>query len=161
MFYTIYKITNTVNGKIYIGKHQTKNTDDSYFGSGIALKKAICKHGRENFKKEVLFVFKTENEMNEKEKEIITEEFVARKDTYNIGIGGEGGAHFKGKKHSKDTIEHIKQFVNSPESLQRLIISGRKIGLSSKGRKLSEKARKNMSEGAKKRWKNNLVSLPS
>ena len=25
MFYTIYKITNKLDGKVYIGKHQTKN----------------------------------------------------------------------------------------------------------------------------------------
>ena len=41
----------------------------SYFGSGIALLKAIAKHGKENFVKEILFVFDTEEEMNNKEKE--------------------------------------------------------------------------------------------
>ena len=115
MLYTIYKVTNTINGKIYIGKHQTMNPDDSYYGSGIALKKSIAKHGKENFKKEVLFVFESEDEMNSKEKELITEEFVARSDTYNMGVGGEGGAHFKGKKHSTKTIERITKTLSDPE----------------------------------------------
>ena len=37
MFYTIYKITNKINGKIYIGKHQTKDPYDLYYGSGKAI----------------------------------------------------------------------------------------------------------------------------
>jgi hypothetical protein len=100
MRYTIYKTTNLLNGKFYIGKHQTKRPMDSYLGSGLALKKAISKYGRRNFKKEILFDFDNESEMNQKEKELITEEFISRSDTYNKGIGGEGGPHFKGKKHS-------------------------------------------------------------
>lgn len=90
-FHTIYKITNLVNGKIYIGKHQTLNLDDNYFGSGIFLLKAIKKYGRHNFKKEILFVFDNENEMNLKEKELVTEEFISSSSNYNAKIGGEGG----------------------------------------------------------------------
>lgn len=105
MLYTIYKVTNKINGKIYIGKHQTENPNDGYFGSGKFIKSAIRKYGKENFTKEVLFIFETELEMNQKEKELITEEFISRKDTYNAGVGGEGGPHFKGKSHSQETIE--------------------------------------------------------
>ena len=105
MLYTIYQVTNKLNGKIYIGKHQTTNPNDGYYGSGKFVKAAIKKYGKENFVKEVLFVFKTEAEMNDKEKELITEEFISRSDTYNAGIGGEGGPHFKGKKHSQELKE--------------------------------------------------------
>ena len=114
MLYTIYRVTNMLNGKIYIGKHQTTNPDDAYYGSGVALKKSIAKHGKDNFKKEVLFVFETEEEMNAKETELITEEFVARSDTYNMGVGGEGGAHFKGKSHSAETVARITNTLNDP-----------------------------------------------
>lgn len=103
MFYTIYKVTNLINNKIYIGKHQTKNPHDSYYGSGYMIAAAIEKYGKENFKKEILFIFETEQEMNNKEKELITEEFVSREDTYNLGVGGQGGPHFKNKKHSEET----------------------------------------------------------
>lgn len=103
MYYTIYKITNIINGKFYIGKHQTNNVNDSYMGSGKAIISAINLHGRNNFKKETLFIFNNEAEMNLKEKELISEDFVNRSDTYNLGVGGEGGPHFRGKHHSIKT----------------------------------------------------------
>ena len=73
MYYTIYKITNKINGKQYIGAHKTDDLKDNYVGSGTYVKRAIKKHGWERFEKEILFVFDS------------------RKDTYNLKIGGEGG----------------------------------------------------------------------
>lgn len=60
-------------------------------GSGKHLKNAINKHGPDNFKKEILFTFDNEKEMNDKERELVTIEFCKRKDTYNICEGGKGG----------------------------------------------------------------------
>jgi len=91
MFYTIYKITNQINGKIYIGSHKTKNLNDGYMGSGKYLKYAQEKYGIENFTKEVLFVFNTPEEMYAKEAEIVDEEFLSEENTYNIKVGGFGG----------------------------------------------------------------------
>lgn len=87
MYYTIYKITNSINGKFYIGKHQTKVLDDGYMGSGKLIKRAIKKHGAENFTKEILHVFGTEFEMNEAEKLLV----VIGEESYNLCPGGEGG----------------------------------------------------------------------
>ena len=87
MFYTIYKITNTINSKYYIGKHQTDNLNDDYFGSGKLLKRATEKYGKHNFKKEILHVFDDEEEMNKKEKELV----IISEQTYNLCEGGNGG----------------------------------------------------------------------
>jgi hypothetical protein len=56
-------------------------------GSGKWLKRAINKHGVENFTKEILFVFENEIEMNEKEKELV----VLSEESYNLCDGGGGG----------------------------------------------------------------------
>ena len=88
MFYTIYKTTNLLNGMIYIGQHQTENLDDEYYGSGVALNEAIKEFGIQNFSKEILFIFDDFESMDRKERELVTQEFVDRNDTYNMIPGG-------------------------------------------------------------------------
>lgn len=73
---------------IYVGQHRTENTDDNYMGSGILVARAIQKHGKINFRKDILFDFDTFEEMDAKEAEIVNEEFVQRNDTYNLMPGG-------------------------------------------------------------------------
>lgn len=90
MHYIIYKITNKINGKIYIGAHATLDLDDGYMGSGVNITKSIKKHGVANFSKEILWNFETSLEMYAKEAEIVNEEFVLRYDTYNAALGGKG-----------------------------------------------------------------------
>jgi hypothetical protein len=60
-------------------------------GSGKHIRRAIQKHGSEAFSKEILFVFDSEEAMNAKEAELVTEEFCLREDTFNICPGGKGG----------------------------------------------------------------------
>jgi hypothetical protein len=90
MYYYLYKITNLLNNKFYIGIHSTENLEDGYFGSGRALKQAISKHGKHNFKKEILEYFNSYEEVSAREKEIVNEEFVKSQKTYNLNIGGYG-----------------------------------------------------------------------
>lgn len=104
MNYIVYKTTNLINGKIYVGVHRT-NPDifDGYIGCGVTKKdkkknklkgfpRAVRKYGYENFKRETLFVYPdTEQGMRDayaKEAEIVDENFLKRKDTYNLTRGG-------------------------------------------------------------------------
>lgn len=73
-----------------MGIHATENLEDNYFGSGRALKQSISKHGKKNFKKEILKFFNSAEEMSQREKEIVNEEFVKSQQTYNLSIGGYG-----------------------------------------------------------------------
>ena len=92
--YIIYKITNLINGKIYIGKHKCDNLDDNYFGSGKRLWQAINKYGIENFNYEILEEIadgESQEFINEREKYFI-QYYHSLKDElgYNVTIGGDG-----------------------------------------------------------------------
>jgi len=99
MKYTIYKVTNNMNGKIYIGCHKTKRLDDNYMGSGVAINAAYKKYGKENFVKELLHVFDNADDMVQKETALVTESFIQRQDTYNIRTGGLYGPYEGAKEY--------------------------------------------------------------
>ena len=67
MFGYIYKTTNCINQKIYIGKKESSEYIPTYYGSGYLLKKAINKYGKENFTVEILDTANSLEELNEKE----------------------------------------------------------------------------------------------
>lgn len=94
----VYKTTNLINGKIYIGVRSTNNLKDGYLGSGRAFKYSLQKHGKANFSREILFDFPTAKEAYDKEREIVTVDFVSRKDNYNLKEGGIGAKVWLGKK---------------------------------------------------------------
>ena len=55
MYGYIYETTNLINGKKYIGKKKSsKFLGEKYLGSGIALKRAVNKYGKENFSIRIL-----------------------------------------------------------------------------------------------------------
>jgi group I intron endonuclease len=86
----IYKTTNLVNGKIYVG--QDKNNNPYYYGSGKLLKAAVKKYGQKNFKKEILEECYTLQELNEKEIYWIkTLNSVDKTIGYNISDGSKEG----------------------------------------------------------------------
>lgn len=131
----IYCTTNIKNGKKYIGKDQYNNPN--YLGSGSFLKKSIKKHGRKNFKKQILQYCNSVDEMNEAEKYWI-EYFGAVKSQlfYNIA---EGGNCYSSKYHPIKSIRDkqcvsvlcydlqgrfIKKFKSTQEAVRELKIDG-------------------------------------
>ena len=112
VYYLVYKLTNLVNGKIYIGCHMTKNLDDGYMGSGRRIGYAKKKYGVENFKKEILHVFETEAEMNEAEARLV----VLSEDSYNLCPGGHGGF---GYIHENSLVDYSKQYYKIPGMIHK------------------------------------------
>ena len=82
-FYGIYKVTNKVNGKMYIGQHITDDIDDGYLGSGAIMKKALNKYGKETFTKEWLEFADNAEDLNYLERMYVNEEWLERPDTLN------------------------------------------------------------------------------
>lgn len=108
MFY-LYKITNLVNGKIYIGVHKTSNLEDGYMGSGVRLLRAIEKYGINNFTKTILAIYESKEDAYRAEAKIVNEEFLARKDVYNLNTGGKGGYFYVNQtKTCEQQLEHSK-----------------------------------------------------
>lgn len=86
----IYKITNLVNNKIYVGKDTT--SDPNYFGSGLIISRSLKKYGMENFIKEIIDETDDYNELSKKEIYWISYyKSTDRKIGYNIAPGGDGG----------------------------------------------------------------------
>jgi hypothetical protein len=89
----LYRTTNLVNSKIYVGVHKLQNTSKSrcYLGSGYGLKSAIKKYGRDKFTRITLAKFNCFEDAYFAEAEMVTQEFIDRPDTYNMCLGGRGG----------------------------------------------------------------------
>jgi hypothetical protein len=88
-FYTVYKTTNILDDCYYLGVHKTDDPNDDYLGSGRHLEEAVERDGRENFKKEILFVL-PEKTAFVKERELI-EPCLGDSKCYNVHPGGHGG----------------------------------------------------------------------
>jgi hypothetical protein len=106
MYYTIYKITHRLSGKIYIGSHKTNIIDDGYMGSGKIIVSAIKKYEIENFRKDILVFYDTYDFVLQKETEIVTEEFLQRPDVYNLRKGGIGGFDYINKNGLSSASSH-------------------------------------------------------
>ena len=121
-YHYIYKITNLINGKIYIGQHTTSNLDDGYIGSGKILIRAIKKYGVENFRKEIQGFYEDIDELNYMERLFVDQTFVDRCDTYNLTLGGNKPPSHKGKKRSeafrKNISEKLRGKKHTPEHIR-------------------------------------------
>ncbi len=132
--YYLYQTQNTVNGKIYIGIHQSSDIEnDSYLGSGKHLERAINKYGINKFQRRILQEFEDKEQAYKRQQEIVDEEFINREDTYNMKVGGIGGfsdkLYWLGKHHSEETKQ--------------------KCSLINKGKTFSQETRKKLSQAKK------------
>lgn len=118
----IYKVTNNLNNKIYIGQKRSPIFVESYFGSGTQIRRAVEKYGEENFSREVLEWCYSKDDLNQKEIYYI-DKYNARDDSigYNIALGG----NIIGMKHSEETKA--------------------KMSASAKGRIMSEETKRKLS----------------
>lgn len=144
MFHIIYKTTNTVNNKIYVGYHFQESDPfafDGYLGSGKGILKAIKKYGRYKFIRETLHVFTTEHDALSKETEIVNESFIMRSDVYNLVPGGGKPPSHKGKKKTENHKKKIgcsqkgKVISIAQRDKTSTTLTGRKVGPHSVERK--------------------------
>lgn len=153
----IYKTTNKLNGKIYIGKDV--RCRPGYLGSGLLLKKAISKYGIENFINETIEECSTKEQLNEREVYWI-KHFNAtdRKIGYNIAIGGTGGdcvsnLNETAKKRMIDKRNQATEELRSSEEYRNRLSERQKDAWTKPGR------RKNMQEkmlGRKITWSDKI-----
>ncbi len=149
-YYYIYKTTNLINNKIYIGQRcSNKSCElDSYLGSGVILNKSIKKHGIENFKKD-LIEYVSKETINEREVFWIKEFNSTNVNTgYNLNIGGGSNRGFKHSDEAKRRIGESKKGKTQPEEL-KLRWSANRTGMifSEETKiKMSESAMKNMAD---------------
>lgn len=139
----IYKITNLINGKIYIGKDKYDNPN--YMGSGKLIKLAINKYGKNNFRKEIIEKCNSENELNIREKYWI-KKLNSCKYGYNIAMGGEGGDTTTNHPNRKEIIrKRSMKIIGRPSKL--------------KGRTISEKTKNKIKKNNSKYWKNKSMHV--
>lgn len=115
----VYKVTNLVNGKLYVGitsvsleARKSRHLSAMRLGGGvnIPLYNAMRKHGEENFSWEIIDRADSFEELKEKEKYWIKElrTYTLFKDSngYNATLGGQGTV---GHKHTKESIKKMSE----------------------------------------------------
>ena len=108
MIKAIYKITNNINGKSYIGQsvdphrrfttHISRSLNDS---DNSPIHSAIKKYGRENFSMSIL---EWTEDYNNREKELILEHNTLSPNGYNVAHGGEEPPHIYGEAHHNSVV---------------------------------------------------------
>lgn len=125
--YTVYCTSNIITKEIYIGVHKTREPNDDYLGSGKRIQNAIKKYGIENFKKEILFIFDDAETAYRKEAELVNEEFINRKDTYNLKLGGKGGwDHFLDFQSRNEKVSKVRDY-SSNEYINKLSANATRV----------------------------------
>lgn len=142
--YIVYKTTNKVNGKIYIGVHRSPiGINDGYIGNGVeegnvsrrrrsGFPSAVAKYGYDNFERATLFSYPDTEEGKilayKKEAEIVTRDFLKRKDVYNLCLGGKVPSSVNEKEIAQYDMQG--RFIQVFPSIK---IASEKVGCSKSG----------------------------
>lgn len=136
MNHYVYEITNNINGKKYIGKRSCSCPieEDSYMGSGTAIKNAIKFYGIENFSKKILKICSSEEEAYYIEKKEIEEVDASNNRMYyNLTEGGIGTSSecmkniWKDEEYRKRHSDYMKERWKDEEYREEQIERMRKI----------------------------------
>jgi len=146
IYHYIYKTTNLINGKYYIGVRSNKDPwNDVYIGSGVAIRDAIKKYGKENFNKEILSFHSSREEAYCTESLIVSQETVDDKNSYNMKCGGMGGKYGIVSEDTRKLLSLATKGI--PKTKEHKI----KISLANKGKKVSELSKNKMKNSWKSR----------
>lgn len=173
IFGVIYKITNLINDKVYIGlttNLQMRKTTHRRFSKTEKprqyIHRAIRRYGWENFAVDVVFCAFDRETLNEMEKFFIKEyKSNVREFGYNRTDGGEGTKGMRGHRHTEEvkikmslarkgkplSEEHKLNMSLSKKGKINSKEHNSNIGLAHKNRVHSEKSRQNMSAARIKR----------
>lgn len=156
MYGYIYKTTNLLNEKIYVGQRKSKEFIKSYYGSGTLIKNAISKYDKENFKLEFIDFAMSPDELDNLEIYYIKEMKANVKfGNYNLAEGGFLARYdFNNQPEwKKDEIRKKLSLVN--KGRKRSAETRERISKVQKGRKQSEETRIKKSISTKNSLKNN------
>jgi hypothetical protein len=124
----IYKITNLINNKIYIGKDVS--CDKNYYGSGVFIKQSINRHGKENFTKEIIDVCDNHDDLCIKEKFWISYYKENGFVLYNITEGGEGGDTWSNNPNFNSLREkYYKPIIIDDQEYESINLASRTLNL--------------------------------
>lgn len=160
----IYKATNLVNGKVYIGQteqtlnermkeHYRHSKREKY--NHIVFYRAIKKYGKENFKWEIIDNASNEDELNNKEIYWIDlyKSYIHRKDSngYNMTLGGDGMRGYKPTEELKEKQslfmkKYYKEHKHPMLGTKMKDSTKRKIGMANSGRIKNNETRLKLSK---------------
>ena len=139
--YIVYKTTNLIDGKYYIGVHNCSKSN--YLGSGKYLKGAIKLYGKENFIRKTLREFDNSKDAYDFERLIVDLDMLENKNCYNLKIGGSGGNVGIGENHPMYGKRHTEESKKNMSDAQK----GENNGFY--GKHHSEKSKRKMSSTRK------------
>lgn len=122
----VYRTTNLINGKIYIGQHSTNDLTDGYKGSGLLISKAFKKYGKINFQFDIIEFSESRESLDHLEKNLIKEQEALNNNIgYNLHQGGLGGSSYKKINQYKLNGSYIRTW-------DAIIIASQELNLSYK-----------------------------